>query len=127
GRAHAFACQAAQAEMIGICTTNAIPNMLAWGSTRPLLANNPLAIAVPRGNKAQPPEPFVLDMAMSQAALGKIGTFLREGKPVPAGWGLNARGKPSVDPAAILSSGKVLPFGGHKGAGLAFMMELLTA
>ena len=123
GRAHAYACHAAQAGMIGICTTNAIPNMLAWGSTKPLLGNNPLAIAVPRGRGQ---EPIVLDMAMSQAAVGKIGTFLREGKKVPANWGLDAEGKPSDDPAAILAGKKILPFGDHKGVGLAFMMELLT-
>jgi LDH2 family malate/lactate/ureidoglycolate dehydrogenase len=124
GRAHAYAFRAAQAGVIGLCTTNAIPNMLAWGSSRPLLGNNPLAIAVPRGPGHWP---LVLDMAMSQAAVGKIGTFLREGKPVPDGWGLDASGRPSKDPAAILSSGKVLPFGEHKGANLALMIEFLTA
>ena len=123
GRAHAYACRAAQAGMIGICTTNAIPNMVAWGSTRPLLGNNPLAIAVPRGHGQ---EPIVFDMAMSQAAMGKIGTFLREGKKVPANWGRDAVGRPTDDPAAILAGKKTLPFGEHKGVGLAFMMELLT-
>jgi len=123
GRAHAYACRAAQAGVIGICTTNAITNMLAWNSTRPLLGNNPLAIAVPRGDGN---EPIVLDLAMSQAAVGKIGTYLREGKKVPSGWGLDAEGNPTDDPAAILAGKKVLPFGGHKGAGLALMMELLT-
>jgi LDH2 family malate/lactate/ureidoglycolate dehydrogenase len=123
GRAHAYACRAARAGMIGLCTTNAIPNMLAWGSSRPLLGNNPLAIAVPR-EPGQ--EPLVLDMAMSQAAVGKIGTFKREGKKAPPNWGLDASGQPSDDPAAILSSGRILPFGEHKGAGLGLMMELLT-
>jgi LDH2 family malate/lactate/ureidoglycolate dehydrogenase len=123
GRAHAYACRAAQAGMIGLCTTNAIPNMLAWGSTQPMLGNNPLAIAAPRGPDRPP---VVLDMAMSQAAVGKIGTYLREGKPVPPGWGLDATGRPTSDAAAILECGKLLPFGEHKGAGLALMMELLT-
>jgi LDH2 family malate/lactate/ureidoglycolate dehydrogenase len=123
GRAHAYAFRAAQAGMIGLCTTNAIPNMLAWGSTQPMLGNNPLAIAAPRG-PGKPP--VVLDMAMSQAAVGKIGTYLREGKPVPPGWGLDASGRPTSDAAAILECGKLLPFGEHKGAGLALMMELLT-
>jgi len=122
GRAHAYAYRAALAGCIGICTTNAIPNMLAFGSTRPLLGNNPLAIGVPRGTR----DPIVLDMAMSQAAVGKIGTYAREGKAVPTNWGLDAEGKPTSDPAAILASGKILPFGDHKGAGLALMMELLT-
>ncbi len=123
GRAHAYACRAARAGMIGLCSTNAIPNMVAWDSTIPLLGNNPLAIAVPRGEKH---DPLVLDMAMSQAAVGKVGTHLREGKPVPHGWGLDSSGQSTTDPGAILSSRRFLPMGGHKGAGLALMMELLT-
>lgn len=122
GRAHAYAYRAAQAGCIGICTTNAVPNMLAYGSTRPLLGNNPLAIGVPRDAR----DPIVLDIAMSQAAVGKVGTYLREGKSAPANWGLDANGNPTNDPAAILASRRVLPFGDHKGAGLALMMELLT-
>jgi LDH2 family malate/lactate/ureidoglycolate dehydrogenase len=109
--------------MIGLCTTNAIPNMLAWGSTRPLLGNNPLAISIPRGPGH---EPMVLDMAMSQAAVGKIGTYLREGKKAPLDWGLDSAGQPTDNPAEILSSRRLLPAGGHKGVGLALMMELLT-
>jgi LDH2 family malate/lactate/ureidoglycolate dehydrogenase len=123
GRAHSYAGRAARAGMIGICTTNAIPNMLAWGSAQPLLGNNPLAIAVPRGESK---DPIVLDMAMSQAALGKIGTYLREGKTIPLNWGLDASGRPTVDPETVLSSRNILPMGDHKGAGLALMMELLT-
>ena len=123
GRAHAYACRAARAGMIGLCTTNAIPNMVAWGSSVPLLGNNPLAIAVPRGEKH---DPIVLDIAMSQAAIGKVGTHLREEKPVPHGWGLDSSGQPTTDPKAIMSSRRFLPMGGHKGVGLALMMELLT-
>ena len=122
GRAHAYAYRAAQAGCIGICATNAVPNMLAFGSTRPLLGNNPLAIGVPRGAR----DPIVLDMAMSQAAVGKIRTYLREGKAAPPHWGLDASVNLTSDPAAILASHKLLPFGDHKGAGLALMLELLT-
>ena len=123
GRAHAYACRAAAAGMVGICTTNAIPNMVAWGSSKPLLGNNPLAIAVPR---APGRDPIVVDIAMSQAAVGKVGTYLREGKAVPHGWGLDSDGQPTSDPAAIVDSRRFLPMGGHKGAALALMMELLT-
>ena len=122
GRSFAYAYRAAQAGFIGICTTNATPNMLGWNSTRPMLGNNPLGIGVPRPGH----DPVVLDMAMSQAALGKVGTFSREGKPAPAGWGLDQNGKPTDDPKAILASGRLLSFGDHKGAGLGLMMELLT-
>lgn len=123
GRAHAYAYRAALQGMIGICTTNAIPNMTGWGSRQPVVGNNPLAIGVPQSEGG---DPLVLDMAMSQAAVGKIGTYLREGKSAPSGWGLDASGQPTSDPSAILSSGLVLPMGDHKGAGLALMMEVLT-
>jgi LDH2 family malate/lactate/ureidoglycolate dehydrogenase len=123
GRAHAYACLAAEQGFVGLCTTNAIPNMLVPGSSRPLLGNNPLAIAAPRGG-GRPP--VVLDIAMSQAALGRVATAHREGQAVPIGWGLDADGNPSTDAAAILASRNLLPMGGHKGAGLALMMEILT-
>jgi len=124
GRAHAYACLAAAEGFIGLCTTNAIPNMLIPGASRPTLGNNPLAIAAPRGS-GQPP--LVLDIAMSQAALGRVATAQREGQAVPPTWGLDADGRPTGDPAAILASQNLLPMGGHKGAGLALMMEILTA
>ncbi|MDQ8023374.1 MAG: Ldh family oxidoreductase [Moraxellaceae bacterium] len=122
GRAHAYALRAAQAGCIGFCTTNAVRSMAAWGATKPVIGNNPIAIGVPRGDA----EPMVLDIAMSQAAVGKVTTWLREGRPLPAGWGVDASGKPSSDPQAILS-GAVSPMGGHKGSGLALMMEMMTA
>jgi LDH2 family malate/lactate/ureidoglycolate dehydrogenase len=123
GRAHAYACLAADEGFIGLCTTNAIPNMLAPGSSSPALGNNPLAIAAPRGEGRHP---IVLDIAMSQAALGRVATAQREGEAVPLGWGLDERGHPTDDPADILASHNLLPMGSHKGAGLAVMMELLT-
>jgi LDH2 family malate/lactate/ureidoglycolate dehydrogenase len=54
GRAHAYASRAAQQGFIGICTTNAIPTMAVWGAKKPVIGNNPLAIAVP-GVKADEP------------------------------------------------------------------------
>ncbi|MBU1565482.1 MAG: Ldh family oxidoreductase [Proteobacteria bacterium] len=123
GRAQAYAARAARAGMVGICTTNGMPCMAVWGAKGRVIGNNPLAIAIPRGEGE---DPVVLDMAMSQAAVGKVGTCLREGRVIPTGWGIDAEGKPSSDAKAILG-GAVLPFGEHKGAGLALMLELLTA
>ena len=123
GRAHAYASRAAQAGFIGMCTTNAIPTMAIGGAKKAVIGNNPLAIGIPGIN---PQEPAVLDMAMSQAAVGKVGTWLREGKSLPGNWGIDAQGNPTNDAKAILG-GAVLPMGEHKGAGLAVMFELLTA
>lgn len=123
GRAHAYANRAAQAGFIGLCTTNAMPTMAIAGTKHPVIGNNPLAIGVPGPTKA---EPVVLDIAMSQAAVGKVTTWLREGKSLPENWGVDAEGKPSSDASAILK-GAVLPMGEHKGAGLAVLFELMTA
>ena len=123
GRAHAYASMAAKLGLVGICTTNGMPCMAVWGAKGRVIGNNPLAIGIPR---SQADAPVVLDMAMSQAAVGKVGTWLREGRAIPQGWGMDPEGKPSNDPQAILA-GAVIPFGGHKGAGLALMIELLTA
>jgi LDH2 family malate/lactate/ureidoglycolate dehydrogenase len=98
--------------------------MTAWGSAQPILGNNPLAIGVPASWRGAP---VVLDLAMSQAAVGKIGTYLREGRRVPHGWGVDEFNNATDDPAHILASRRLLPFGEHKGTALAIMMELLTA
>jgi len=123
GRAHAYASRAAQAGFIGICTTNAMPTMAIWGAKKRVIGNNPLAIGIPG---IESDKPVVLDMAMSQAAVGKVSTWLREGRDVPANWGIDADGNPSNSAQEVLA-GAVLPMGEHKGAGLALMMELLTA
>lgn len=123
GRAHAYASRAAQQGFIGICTTNAVPTMAIAGAKKRVIGNNPLAIGVP-GMVAD--EPVVLDIAMSQAAVGKVGTWLREGKVPPQNWGIDNDGNATSDAREILQ-GAVLPMGEHKGAGLAVMIELLTA
>ena len=123
GRAHAYASRAAQAGYIGICTTNAMPTMAIWGAKKRVIGNNPLAIGIP-GIEVN--KPVVLDMAMSQAAVGKVATWLREGRVLPTNWGLDADGNSSSNAKDILAVA-VLPMGEHKGAGLALMMELLTS
>jgi len=123
GRAHAYVSRAAKQGYIGICTTNAIPTMAAWGAKSKVFGKNPLAIAV-AGITAD--ETVVLDMAMSQASVGKVATMLDEGKHPSENLGFDADGQPSADPEAILA-GAVSAMGVHKGEGLALMMELLTA
>ncbi|MEM9602633.1 MAG: Ldh family oxidoreductase [Pseudomonadota bacterium] len=91
------------------------------GGTKPLYGTNPMAFAWPRGD--QPP--LVFDQASSVSARGEIQLHLRDGKPIPPGWAIDADGKPTTDPAAALA-GAQLPFGGHKGASIALMVELLA-
>ncbi len=123
GRGHSYALRAARAGMIGLAFTNAFANFPAWGTRVPSLGNNPMAVGIPAGAGE---EPVALDMAMTQAAIGKVRDIAAEGGRVPLGWGLDGQGNPTDDPKAILASGRFLPMGGHKGSGLAFVIDLLT-
>lgn len=122
GRAAYYPVLAAREGCAGICFVNTESNMPYWGTRAPRIGNNPLSIGVPRASG----EPVVLDMAMSQAAFFKIVLYNREGKRVPMGWGVDEKGQPTDDPAAILKSRRLVPAGQHKGSGLALMIDILT-
>jgi LDH2 family malate/lactate/ureidoglycolate dehydrogenase len=104
------------------CGTNASPTIAPWGGREARLGNNPLSIAAPCPDAPH----FILDMAMSVAARGKIRKALDEGGSIPEGWAVDAAGRPTTDPAAALG-GFLLPFGGHKGSGLSQAVDLLSA
>ncbi|MDF2724807.1 MAG: lactate dehydrogenase, partial [Paenibacillus sp.] len=122
GIAAHYALKASRSNMIGIVMSNTAPLMPPTGGAEKVLGNNPLAIASP----SQDPFPILLDMALSNVALGKIIYAKNEGNPIPEGWGADASGKPTTDPSAVLNGGFILPVGGPKGFGLALMIELLT-
>lgn len=91
------------------------------GGQKPIYGTNPMAFGFPR--KDHPP--LVFDQASSASARGEIQLHLRDGKTLPEGWAIDVNGDPTTDPAAALE-GAQLPFGGHKGASLALMVELLA-
>lgn len=91
------------------------------GGKSGVLGTNPLAFAWPRKNHP----PYVFDFATTAAARADIALYKQEGRQIPQGWGLDAKGEPSTDPAEVLA-GAMLPFGGHKGSALATMIELLA-
>jgi LDH2 family malate/lactate/ureidoglycolate dehydrogenase len=122
GRAAYYPVMAAKEGCIGICFVNTESNMPYWGTREPRIGNNPRSIGAPRASG----EPVVLDMAMSQAALFKIVLYNREGKKIPLGWGVDEKGRPTDDPAAVLKSRRLVPTGQHKGAGLALMIDIMT-
>jgi len=104
-----------------VCGTNASTTIAPWGGREARLGNNPLSIAAPCPEAPH----FLLDMAMSVAARGKIRKALDEGGQIPEGWAVDAAGRPTTDPAAALG-GFLLPFGGHKGSGLSQAVDLLS-
>lgn len=120
-RGGTYGLQAAEAGYIGLCFTNTIANLPPWGGTVPRLGNNPLIIAIPRPNG-----PIVLDMAMSQYAMGKLQQYKMNDKPLTQPGGYDEAGNLSTDAGAILSSGRALPIGFWKGSGLSMVLDILA-
>src|SRR3954464_2099849 len=86
---------------------------------------NPVCIAIP-GTSSN--EPILLDFATSRVALGKVRVAHNAGKPMMEGALLDHTGQPTTDPSVMYTEprGVVLPFGEHKGSGLALVCELLA-
>ncbi len=98
------------------------PPLLAMpGFKGPAIGHNPFAFGCPVPGA----DPLVFDMACSVAARGHILLAAREGRPIPEGWALDADGVPTTDAKRALA-GPLLPTGGHKGIGMAMMIELLA-
>lgn len=120
GAAGRYARQAAGAGCVGIAMCNTRPLMPAPGGAERVVGNNPLAIAVPTDGET----PIVLDMATSEAAMGKIRMAEKAGQPIPPAWAVTAEGLPTTNPTEAIA-GMLLPSGGPKGFGLSFVIDLL--
>ncbi|SDE30499.1 3-dehydro-L-gulonate 2-dehydrogenase [Mucilaginibacter pineti] len=120
-RGGTYGWQAAEAGYIGINFTNTIANLPPWGGLDPRLGNNPLVIAVPRKNGH-----VVLDMAISQYAVGKLVQYQSKDEALPLPGGYDTDGNLSTDASAILKSKRPLPIGFWKGSGLALVLDLLA-
>ena len=116
-----YALIAAEAGFGTIIASNATTTIAPWGGKDTRIGNNPLGIGVPNPGVA----PIILDMALSVAARAKIRDLAARGEKMPEGWATDAEGRPTNDPQAALK-GFLLPVGGHKGYGLAVMVDLLA-
>ncbi len=121
GAAGHYVWQAATKGLVGLCTTNGPLILAPTGGVTPTFGNNPLGVGIPADRYF----PILLDVAMSVAPRGKIGLSVAEGNPLPAGWILDRNGRPSTD-LGDLAAGLGVPIGGHKGYGLALVMEVLA-
>jgi LDH2 family malate/lactate/ureidoglycolate dehydrogenase len=111
--------QAIDAGMLSLVFTNSSPALPAWGGRSKLLGVSPIACGAPGEH------PFILDMAPSVAARGKIYKAKRRGEKIPADWALDSQGRFTDDPGAALE-GVMLPMGGPKGSALAVMMDVFS-
>jgi LDH2 family malate/lactate/ureidoglycolate dehydrogenase len=93
-----------------------------FGGATGVFSTNPLSFGVP-GGKATPD--VVVDFATTVVAEGKVHVAQAKGAALPPGSLLDRDGNPSTDPDDLSAGGVLLPFGGHKGYGLATVVELL--
>lgn len=116
-----YSLMAAEAGFASIIGSNATTTIAPWGGSDARLGNSPVGFGVPNpGGK-----PFLLDMAISVAARAKIRTALKRGESIPDTWATDSHGRATTDPAAALD-GFLLPIGGHKGYGLALLVDLFS-
>ncbi len=125
-----YARMAADAGLIGMVATSAsIVQVAPTGGAEARLGTDPWAFAAP----GRDDEPFVLDMATTTVAAGRIRNKANEGLPTPPGWLLTRDGLPSTDPLEVQNGGFLTSLGGsaegssYKGYGLAVMVNILSS
>ncbi|MDD4189734.1 MAG: Ldh family oxidoreductase [Mangrovibacterium sp.] len=129
GIAGYHAMKALEHDMIGISLTNASPLVSPTFSKSRYLGTNPIAIAIPAWHEP----PFVMDMATTTVANGKLEVLQREGKDIPPGWAVDQEGNPTTDASILKKGGSMLPLGGdrlhggHKGYCLGAMVDIFSA
>ena len=127
GIAGYYALKAAQENLIALSMTNAAPLVVPTGGTKAIFGTNPIALAAPRSGHF----PFLFDAATSTVSRGKLEVYERNKKQIPRDWAVDENGQPTEDPAQVLknlinrSGGGLVPLGGHKGFGLAMMVDIL--
>jgi len=115
---------AGAAGMVALGFSNSPSAMPAAGGRHPVFGTNPVAAIFPRRDGA----PLMIDLSLSEVARGKLMVAAKEGRSIPLGWALDARGEPTTDPKAGLE-GSMLAIGAvssPKGAMLALVVELLV-
>lgn len=126
-----YTTMAAEQELIGMATTSVFGvRVPPTGGAEARFGTDPWSFAAP----GEPGRPFVLDMATTTVASGKVRNKVVEGQLMPPGWGMDRNGAPTLDPREIMERGGLLaPLGGtsegasHKGYGLAAMVNILSS
>jgi LDH2 family malate/lactate/ureidoglycolate dehydrogenase len=125
-----YALMAVESDLIGMVTTSASGIQVApTNGAQARLGTDPIAFAAP----GKPGQPFLLDMATTTVAAGKIRNKANENLPTPTGWLVTRDGQPSNDPKEVSKGGFMTPLGGtpegssHKGYGLGAMVNILSS
>jgi len=135
GIAGYYALRAVEKKMIGISATNSEPLVAYINTAQRYLGTNPIAVGIPRRS----PPPILFDAATSVVPVGKIEVYAKTCRRIPEGWVISESGeilsgdaKTALEAiksrrAAILPlGGATEEFGGHKGSGLALLVDVFT-
>jgi LDH2 family malate/lactate/ureidoglycolate dehydrogenase len=127
---------AAQQGLIGFVTSStSVAGVIPTNGANPLLGTNPISFAAPAATHS----PFVLDMSTSTVAVNKVKVYALNGRDIPAGWVVDGQGNTVTEATRALEvchsqdDGGVMPLGGHsesgghKGYGLAVMVQILAS
>ncbi|KAF2135833.1 uncharacterized protein K452DRAFT_354227 [Aplosporella prunicola CBS 121167] len=121
GMAATYVLQALDQGFISLVFTNSARQMAPFGGKETLLGISPFAAGAPADREV----PYILDMAPSVVAKGKIRRAARRGENIPLGWAMDKDGIPTTDAEAALN-GIMAPIGGPKGSGLAILMDIMS-
>ena len=113
---------AADKGCIGICWSNTMPNMPAWGGKERKIGNNPVIFSVPKSDGNH----VIVDCALSQFSYGKIEECRLKGIDLPVPGGYDEDGNLTTNPAAIEKTWRVLPMGYWKGSGISILLDLIA-
>ena len=126
GRLGRYAEKVAEHDLVSIiftCGGGHGINQAPFGGTERKLNSNPIAMSFPSNLEG----PYLMDMATSVVAEGKVRMYRARGEQTPTGWIIDSDGNPTTNPDDFYGGGAILPLGreeGHKGYALAFMVDL---
>jgi len=111
----------ARENCVMLLTSNGGPAMAPWGGRKKIVGTNPWSVAAPAGTRP----PFVVDMANTGVARGKIYLARNRRQQIPLGWAIDQNGAPTTDPQAAID-GIILPMAEHKGYAIAAMVDMMS-
>jgi L-2-hydroxycarboxylate dehydrogenase (NAD+) len=127
GMAQCYSIMPLDHDLIGWSMTNGVtPGVVPFQGRESRLGTNPISIAIPAGEMPA----YVLDMATTTVAAGKISNAIRDGRPIPLTYALGRDGRPTSDPVEAFELIRMLPLGanregsGHKGYGLGLWVDI---
>lgn len=112
----------AEKGVVGIALANSPEFVAASKGAKPVFGTNPMAFGIPKSDGP----PVIFDMSTSSIALFGVLTAKAKGEALPDGVATDSTGEYTTDAAKVLEGGAIQTFGGHKGAGLSLMVELLA-